>query len=83
MKSAQIHIGATALTATREEERYPQPHWTGHKHSNGDGLGYKCLSCGVAQPIVFRFIGGAGARAAEEYAEKRLEIDAVGKGWYC
>ena len=54
-----------------------------YKHSNGDGLGYKCLSCGVAQPIVFRFLGGAGARAAEEYAEKRLEIDAVGKGWYC
>ena len=54
-----------------------------YKHSNGDGLGYKCLSCGAAQPRVFRFLGGAGARAAEEYAEKRLEIDAVGKGWYC
>ena len=54
-----------------------------YKHSNGDGLGYKCLACGAAQPRVFGFLGGAGARAAEEYAEKRLEINAVGKGWYC
>ena len=54
-----------------------------YKHSNGDGLGYKCLACGAAQPRVFSFLGGAGARAAEDYAEKRLEIDAVGKGWYC
>ena len=54
-----------------------------YKHCNGDGLGYKCLSCGAAQPRVFRFLSGSGARAAEEYVEKRLEIDAVGKGWYC
>ena len=73
------------LPLLRQGEKKDTHNLTGlvYKHSNGDGLGYKCLSCGVTQPIVFRFLGGAGARAAEEYAEKRLEIDAVGKGWYC
>jgi len=49
----------------------------------GDGLGFSCVACGVKHPRVFQFLGGAGSAAAEEYAEKRLEIDAAGKGWYC
>ena len=32
---------------------------------------------------VSELLGGAGSAAAEEYAWKRFEIDAVGKGWYC
>ena len=56
--------------------------WVFH-HANGDGLGFYCAACKKKHPRVFKFLGGAGAKAAEEYAEKRLEIDAVGKGWYC
>jgi len=56
--------------------------WVFH-HANGDGLGFYCASCKTKHPRVYEFLGGAGAEAAEEYAEKRLEIDAVGKGWYC
>lgn len=54
-----------------------------YEHSNGDGLGFACLACNAKHPRVFQFLGGAGSSAAEEYAEKRLEIGAVGKGWYC
>ena len=56
--------------------------WVFH-HANGDGLGFYCAACKKKHPRVFKFLGGAGAKAAEEYAEKRLEIDAVGRGWYC
>ena len=54
-----------------------------YEHSNGDGLGFSCLACNAKHPRVFQFLGGAGSSAAEEYAEKRLEIGAVRKGWYC
>ena len=50
---------------------------------NGDGLGFYCAACKTRHPRVFEFLGGAGSPAAEEYAWKRFEIDAVGQGWYC
>ena len=53
-----------------------------YPHSNGDGLGFACKACGTRHPRVYAFLG-KGSAAAEEYAEKRLEIGAVGKGWYC
>jgi len=53
-----------------------------YPHSNGDGLGFACKACGTKHPRVYAFLG-KGSAAAEEYAEKRLEIGAVGKGWYC
>lgn len=53
-----------------------------YPHSNGDGLGFACKACGTKHPRVYAFLG-KGSAAAEEYAEKRLEIDAVGQGWYC
>ena len=53
-----------------------------YPHSNGDGLGFACKACGTKHPRVYEFLG-KGSAAAEEYAWKRLEIDAVGKGWYC
>ena len=52
-----------------------------YPHSNGDGLGFACKACGTKHPRVYAFLGKGSA--AEEYAEKRLEIGAVGKGWYC
>ena len=55
--------------------------WVFH-HTNGDGLGFYCASCKRKHPRVYEFLG-KGSAAAEEYAEKRLEIDAVGQGWYC
>ena len=54
-----------------------------YEHRNGDGMGFKCFACKTEHLRVFKFLGGAGAKAAEEYAEKRLEIGAVGQGWYC
>jgi len=53
-----------------------------YPHSNGDGLGFACKACGTKHPRVYKFLG-TGSAAAEQYAEKRLEIGAVGKGWYC
>ena len=53
-----------------------------YPHSNGDGLGFACKACGTRHPRVYEFLG-KGSAAAEEYAWKRFEIDAVGKGWYC
>ena len=53
-----------------------------YPHSNGDGLGFACKACGTKHPRVYAFLG-KGSAAAEEYAEKRLEIGAVGQGWYC
>ena len=53
-----------------------------YEHANRDGLGFACKACGTKHPRVYKFLG-EGSPAAEEYAEKRLEIDAVGKGWYC
>lgn len=53
-----------------------------YEHRNGDGMGFKCFACKAEHPRVYAFLG-KGSAAAEEYAEKRLEIDAVGKGWYC
>ena len=53
-----------------------------YPHSNGDGLGFACKACGTKHPRVYEFLG-KGSAAAEEYAWKRFEIDAVGKGWYC
>ena len=53
-----------------------------YPHSNGDGLGFACKACGTKHPRVYAFLG-KGSAAAEEYAWKRFEIDAVGKGWYC
>lgn len=53
-----------------------------YPHSNGDGLGFACKACGIKHPRVYAFLG-KGSLAAEEYAEKRLEIGAVGKDWYC
>lgn len=53
-----------------------------YPHSNGDGLGFACKACGAKHPRVYELLG-KGSAAAEEYAEKRLEIDAVGRGWYC
>lgn len=53
-----------------------------YEHPNGDGLGFSCVACGAKHPRVYEFLG-KGSAAAEEYAWKRFEIDAVGKGWYC
>ena len=53
-----------------------------YPHSNGDGLGFACKACGTKHPRVYEFLG-KGSAAAEEYAWKRFEIDAVGMGWYC
>ena len=53
-----------------------------YEHRNGDGMGFKCFACKAEHPRVYAFLG-KGSAAAEEYAEKRLEIGAVGKGWYC
>ena len=53
-----------------------------YPHSNGDGLGFACKACGTKHPRVYEFLGKGSAKA-EEYAWKRFEIDAVGKGWYC
>ena len=53
-----------------------------YEHRNGDGMGFKCFACKAEHPRVYEFLG-KGSAAAEEYAEKRLEIGAVGKGWYC
>ncbi len=53
-----------------------------YEHKNGDGMGYKCFACKEEHPRVYEFLG-EGSEAAEEYAWKRFEIDAVGKGWYC
>ena len=55
--------------------------WVYH-HTNGDGLGFYCAACKAKHPRVYDFLG-KGSAAAEEYAWKRFEIDAVGKGWYC
>ena len=53
-----------------------------YEHRNGDGMGFKCFACKAEHPRVYAFLG-KGSAAAEEYAEKRLEIGAVGQGWYC
>ena len=53
-----------------------------YEHKNGDGMGFKCFACKTEHPRVYEFLG-KGSAAAEEYAWKRFEIDAVGKGWYC
>ena len=53
-----------------------------YEHRNGDGMGFKCYACKTEHPRVYAFLG-KGSSAAEEYAWKRFEIDAVGKGWYC
>lgn len=53
-----------------------------YEHRNGDGMGFKCFACNAEHPRVYEFLG-KGSAAAEEYAEQRLEIGAVGKGWYC
>ena len=53
-----------------------------YEHRNGDGMGFKCYACKTDHPRVYEFLG-KGSPAAEEYAWKRFEIDAVGKGWYC
>ena len=53
-----------------------------YEHKNGDGMGFKCFACKTERPRVYEFLG-KGSAAAEEYAWKRFEIDAVGKGWYC
>ena len=53
-----------------------------YEHRNGDGMGFKCFACKAEHPRVYAFLG-KGSAAAEEYAEKLLEIGAVGKGWFC
>ena len=53
-----------------------------YEHRNGDGMGFKCFACKAEHPRVYAFLG-KGSAEAEEYAVKRLEIGAVGKGWYC
>ena len=53
-----------------------------YEHRNGDGMGFKCFACKEEHPRVYEFLG-KGSAAAEEYAWKRFEIDAVGKDWYC
>ena len=53
-----------------------------YEHRNGDGMGFKCFACKAEHPRVYAFLGKGSAKA-EEYAVKRLEIGAVGKGWYC
>ena len=78
-----MRIGAPAHIA-RKGKKEGTHNLTGlvYEHSKGDGLGFKCFACGTRHPRVYEFLG-KGSPAAEEYAWKRFEIDAVGKGWYC
>ena len=74
-QSAQIH-SATALTATRKKKDTHNLTGLVYKHSNGDGLGYKCLSC-AAQTLGLD--SWQLVQSSRRIRREAPQIDAVGR----